>query len=75
MRIAMYHFSLPQPGRKPGGVEVFVDRLANAMVGRGHEVEVLTYSPHRRGLCIERGGCIRTRPSIEDSYDSTARPG
>jgi phosphatidyl-myo-inositol alpha-mannosyltransferase len=45
MRIAMYHFSLPQPGRKPGGVEVFVDRLADAMVGRGHEVEVLTYSP------------------------------
>jgi phosphatidyl-myo-inositol alpha-mannosyltransferase len=41
----MYHFSLPQPGRKPGGVEVFVDRLAEAMVGRGHEVVVFTYSP------------------------------
>jgi len=49
MRIAMYHFNLPQPGRKPGGVEVFVDRLANAMVGRGHEVEVLTYSPAPAG--------------------------
>lgn len=45
----MYHFSLPQPGRKPGGVEVFVDRLAEAMVGRGHEVEVLTYSPAPAG--------------------------
>jgi phosphatidyl-myo-inositol alpha-mannosyltransferase len=45
MRIAMYHFSLPQPGRKPGGVEVFVDRLATAMVERGHELEVFTYSP------------------------------
>src|ERR1700755_157252 len=44
MRIAMYHFSLPQPGRKPGGVEVYVDRLATAMTSRGHEVEVLTYS-------------------------------
>ncbi len=40
----MYHYTLPQPGRKPGGVEVFVDRLAEAMVKRGHEVEVLTYS-------------------------------
>jgi len=44
MRIAMYHFSLPQPGRKPGGVEVFVDRLAEALTGRGHEVVVFTYS-------------------------------
>lgn len=40
----MYHFSLPQPGRKPGGVEVYVDRLAEAMVDRGHEVVVFTYS-------------------------------
>lgn len=44
MRIAMYHFSLPQAGRKPGGVEVFVDRLAEAMASRGHEVVVFTYS-------------------------------
>ncbi len=49
MRIAMYHFSLPQPGRKPGGVEVFVDRLAEAMTGRGHEVVVFTYSPAPAG--------------------------
>jgi phosphatidylinositol alpha-mannosyltransferase len=41
----MYHFSLPQPGRKPGGVEVFVDRLATALQHRGHDMEVLTYSP------------------------------
>lgn len=41
----MYHFSLPQPRRKPGGVEVFVDRLAEAMTERGHEVVVFTYSP------------------------------
>jgi phosphatidylinositol alpha-mannosyltransferase len=44
MRIAMYHANLPEPGRKPGGVEVFVHRLAGALVTRGHEVEVLTYS-------------------------------
>lgn len=44
MRIAMYHANLPEPGRKPGGVEVFVHRLAEALVARGHEVEILTYS-------------------------------
>jgi len=44
MRIAMYHANLPEPGRKPGGVEVFVHRLANALAARSHEVEVLTYS-------------------------------
>jgi phosphatidylinositol alpha-mannosyltransferase len=45
MRIAMYHVSLPRPGRKPGGVAVFVDRLAGEMSGRGHEVVVFTHSP------------------------------
>jgi glycosyltransferase involved in cell wall biosynthesis len=55
MRIAMYHFSLPQPGRKPGGVEVFVDRLAEALTGRGHEVVVFTYS------AAPAGAAYRTR--------------
>lgn len=44
MRIAMFHANLPEPGRKPGGVEVFVHRLATNLADRGHEVEVLTYS-------------------------------
>ncbi len=43
MRVAMYHGTLPQPGRKPGGVEVMVHRLSNALVQRGHEVEMLSY--------------------------------
>lgn len=45
MRIAMYHGRLPQPGRKPGGVEVFVHRLSQVLSGRGHDIEALTYSP------------------------------
>jgi phosphatidylinositol alpha-mannosyltransferase len=45
----MYHVNLPEPGRKPGGVEVYVDRLAEAMVQREHDVEVLTYSPAPAG--------------------------
>ena len=44
MRVAMFHANLPQSGRKPGGVEVFVHRLANSLADRGHEIEVLTYS-------------------------------
>jgi phosphatidylinositol alpha-mannosyltransferase len=44
MRIAMYHCKLPEPGRKPGGVEVFVHRLAQGLTHRGHDVEVLTFT-------------------------------
>ncbi len=44
MRIGMYHCRLPEPDRKPGGVEVFVDRLATAMTERGHAVTVHTFS-------------------------------
>ena len=40
----MYHGRLPEPGRKPAGVEVFVDRLSAALAKRGHEVTVFTYS-------------------------------
>lgn len=45
LRVAIYHHNLPQPGRKPGGVEVAVHRLANVLSQRGHEIKVLSYSP------------------------------
>ena len=44
VRIGMYHGRLPEPGRKPAGVEVFVDRLAAALAKRGQDVTVLTYA-------------------------------
>ncbi len=44
MNIAMYHCRLPTAGRKPGGAEVYVDRLATALAQRGHHVVVWTYS-------------------------------
>jgi phosphatidylinositol alpha-mannosyltransferase len=53
MRIAMFHPTLPRPERKPGGVEVFVDRLADAMTERGHEVELLSYSPAPPGALYQ----------------------
>jgi glycosyltransferase involved in cell wall biosynthesis len=43
MNIAMYHCRLPDEGRKPGGAEIYVDRLASALGQRGHEVEVWTF--------------------------------
>jgi phosphatidylinositol alpha-mannosyltransferase len=44
LRIGMYHCRLPEPGRKPGGVEVFVDRLAAALSARDHSVTMHTFS-------------------------------
>ena len=46
-RILMLHTTLPEPGRKLGGVEVAVHRLANALVDLGAPVTVasLTAAP------------------------------
>lgn len=45
LRIAMYTSSLVQPGRKPGGVDVLINHLANTLSQRGHEVTIWSYSP------------------------------
>ncbi len=45
MNIAHYHCRLPQRGSKPGGVQVFVDRLAVALQDRGHNVTAFTFAP------------------------------
>lgn len=36
----MFHATLPEPGRKVGGVEVFVQRMADNLVAAGHECTV-----------------------------------
>ena len=43
MRVAMLNVDLPTTGR--GGVAYQVSRLANSMVGRGHEVVFFSFSP------------------------------
>lgn len=46
LRIALFHTTLPAPGRKLGGVEVAVHRLANALTDLGRdEVTVLSLTP------------------------------
>jgi glycosyltransferase involved in cell wall biosynthesis len=59
MRIATFHATLPQPGQKPGGVSVFVDRLADRLARRGHEVTVASFSPAPPG---RRYRHMRLRP-------------
>jgi phosphatidyl-myo-inositol alpha-mannosyltransferase len=40
LRIGMFHATLPQRGVKPGGVSVYVHRLAEALTHAGHDVTV-----------------------------------
>jgi len=44
VRVGLFHASLPEPGRKPGGVEVYVHRLGQELSRAGHEVTVLSFS-------------------------------
>lgn len=53
LEIAMYTSSLPEPGRKPGGVDVLILRVANHLVRRGHRVRIYSYAPTADGLEAE----------------------
>lgn len=44
VRVLMFHTTLPLPGRKPGGVEVAVHRLATALTDLGVSVTVASLS-------------------------------
>jgi phosphatidylinositol alpha-mannosyltransferase len=43
LRIALYHSTLPEEGRKPGGVEQYVHRLGERLTLRGHHVVVASF--------------------------------
>ena len=53
LRIGLFHATLPEPDRKPGGVEVHVDRLAGALAQRGHYVRVYSMSPAPSGASYD----------------------
>jgi glycosyltransferase involved in cell wall biosynthesis len=57
LSIALFHSTLPEPGRKLGGVEVFVHRLASRLIDRGHDVTVITY-----GTCPQEARYRVVRP-------------
>ena len=44
-RVLMFHTTLPSPGRKPGGVEIAVHRLANALIDIGVPVTMASLTP------------------------------
>ncbi|MDQ6744968.1 MAG: glycosyltransferase family 4 protein [Actinomycetota bacterium] len=45
MKIATISTALPEPGRKPGGSDVLLERVARRLVAGGHDVCVFSYSP------------------------------
>lgn len=45
MKIAMFTSGLPEAGRKPGGVDVLIVRVANALVDAGHDVRIYSFAP------------------------------
>jgi glycosyltransferase involved in cell wall biosynthesis len=52
----MFTSSLPEPGRKPGGVDVLVDRVSRRLADRGHDVRVYSYSPRPEGATYDHVG-------------------
>jgi phosphatidyl-myo-inositol alpha-mannosyltransferase len=69
MKIALIFFTLPEPGRKLGGVEVAVHRLANALVEERHEVTVfsLSYPPqdaHYKHHLLFQGSSFLKRSKV-----------
>ena len=63
LHIGMLTTSLPEPDRKPGGVDVLIHRLANHLVDAGHRVTIFTYSPkpHDARYAIHRLAPARWR--------------
>lgn len=43
MRIGLFHSTFPDPERKPGGVDIWLERLAGHLAARGHAVTMFTF--------------------------------
>ena len=59
MRIAMFSAALPQPSRKPGGVDIYISRLSDHLARAGEEVCVFSYAPAPPDASYEH---VRLRP-------------
>ena len=56
LRIGMFTSSLPEPHRKPGGVDVLIDRVSRRLTRRGHDVRMYSYSPKPDGAAYDHVG-------------------
>ena len=59
MRVAIFSAALPQADRKPGGVDIYISRLADHLQAAGHPVCVYSYSPSPKGASFDH---VRLRP-------------
>jgi glycosyltransferase involved in cell wall biosynthesis len=66
-RIMMLHTTLPTPGRKPGGVEIAVHRLANALVSIGIDVTVCSLSDSPPDATYDYRPLFTQLPWLRDS--------
>ncbi|MEZ4700862.1 MAG: glycosyltransferase family 4 protein [Rhodothermales bacterium] len=68
MKIALFHTTLPEPGRKPGGVEVAVSRLADELARHpGDEVTVFSLSPKPEGVRYRHVRLFEGMPAVREN--------
>ena len=68
MKIALFHTTLPDPDRKPGGVEIAVHRLANALVAyTPNEVTVFSLTPPPPDASYNHHQLFSQRPYLAHS--------
>ena len=68
MKIAIFHTTLPEAGRKPGGVEVAVHRLANALAcDERDEVTVLSLTDAPADARYRHRRLFRGWPALKNS--------
>ncbi len=65
-RVLMFHTTLPTPGRKPGGVEIAVHRLANALYDLGVNVTVASLTLPPDDARYAHRHLFRWFPSLRD---------
>jgi phosphatidylinositol alpha-mannosyltransferase len=66
LKIGIFHATLPAPGRKVGGVEVFVHRLAISLVNSGNDVEVISFTEPPAGASYTHRPLFRRFPFLQE---------
>lgn len=67
LQIALFHSSLPEDDRKPGGVTMVVHRLANALLKQGDHVTVFSLSPKPAGARYDHVHLFSEYPWLDEN--------